>query len=67
MPDHQDGLPGPGPHPDRRGIAFGVFLLLAGSVLLAERVGWLQIHTDWLLPAILIAWGASEVYAKVIS
>ncbi|MDE2385793.1 MAG: hypothetical protein KGO53_14355 [Alphaproteobacteria bacterium] len=67
MPDPTTHLPGSGHHPDRRGIGFGLFLLLAGLVLLAERIGWLPIGTDWLLPAILIAWGASEVYGKVIS
>jgi hypothetical protein len=52
-------------HPsERRGIGFGLFLVLAGGVLLAERVGWLPASTDWLLPTILIAWGASELYAR---
>jgi hypothetical protein len=67
MPDPTGHLPGQGHHPDRRGIGFGLFLLLAGGVLMAERIGWLPGGTDWLLPAILIAWGASEVYAKIIS
>ncbi len=44
------------------GIGWGVFLLLAGSVLLAEKLGWLPGGADWLFPVILIAWGASELY-----
>ncbi len=67
MPDPVQHLPSHGQHPDRRGIGFGLFLLLAGGILLAERIGWLPINTDWLLPAILIAWGATELYAKIIS
>jgi hypothetical protein len=66
MSNPMNHLPNPPPHADRRGIGFGLFLLLAGGVLLAERVGWLPINTDWLLPAVLIAWGASEVYAKIV-
>ena len=54
-------------HYDRRGVGFGLFLLLAGGILMAERLGWLPINTDWLLPAILIAWGATEICARIIS
>jgi len=43
-------------------IGWGVFLLLAGGVLLAEKLGWLPDGADWLFPVILIAWGASELY-----
>jgi hypothetical protein len=45
-----------------RGIGFGLFLLLTGLVLLAERLGWLPTGADWLFPVILIAWGTSELY-----
>lgn len=49
----------------RPGIGFGLFLLLAGIVLLAERLGWLSAKVDWLLPVILIVWGASELYKRL--
>lgn len=48
-------------------FGFGLFLLLSGVVLLAERTGWLPKDTDWLFPVILIAWGASEVYRRFSS
>ncbi len=47
------------------GIGWGIFLLLAGLVLLAEKLRWLPEGTDWLFPAILIAWGASELYSRL--
>jgi hypothetical protein len=65
MPDPLNALPNQTPHSERRGIGFGLFILLAGCALLAERVGWLPSSTDWLLPTILIAWGLSELYAKM--
>jgi hypothetical protein len=65
MPDPQKTLPSQMPHMERRGIGFGLFIFLAGCALLAERVGWLPATTDWLLPAILIAWGLSELYQKL--
>jgi hypothetical protein len=65
MQDPLSPLPGRAPHAERHGIGFGLFILLAGCALLAERVGWLPMSTDWLLPAILIAWGLSELYTKM--
>jgi hypothetical protein len=65
MPDPQNTLPNQMPHAERRGIGFGLFIFFAGCALLAERVGWLPASTDWLLPAILIAWGLSELYQKL--
>ena len=50
-----------------KGIGFGLFLLMAGLALLAERLGWLPQGLDWLFPAILIAWGASELYRGFMS
>ncbi len=47
------------------GIGFGLFLLLVGCALLAERLGWLPQRLDWLFPVILIAWGASEVFQRL--
>jgi hypothetical protein len=49
-------------HKPTGSIGWGVFLLLAGVVLLTEKLGWLPNGADWLLPVILIAWGASELY-----
>lgn len=49
----------------RGGIGFGVFLVLAGLVLLAERLGWLSNGFDWLFPIVLIAWGLSEFYERI--
>ena len=54
------------PQPPRNGgIGFGLFLVLAGVVMLGERLGWFPSGTDWLFPAILIAWGASEIYRRL--
>lgn len=50
---------------DRGGIGFALFLLLAGLLLLAERLGWAPIDFDWLFPIILIAWGAGELYQRL--
>lgn len=57
--------PSPDVHPAQGGIGFGVFLVLAGLALLAERLGWLPNAFDWLFPVILIAWGASELYRRL--
>lgn len=50
-----------------RGIGFGLFLVLAGLALLGERLGWLPQRFDWLFPAILIAWGAGEIFQRLRS
>lgn len=47
------------------GIGFALFLVLAGLVLLAERLGWLPNGFDWLFPIVLIAWGLSELYQRI--
>jgi hypothetical protein len=65
MPDTHQGTSSPLPKPEHRGIGFGLFLLLAGGVLLAERLGLLPAGTDWLFPVILIAWGAGELYQRM--
>jgi hypothetical protein len=54
------------PPPSRAsgGIGFGLFLLFAGCVLLAQRLGYIPSNVDWLFPAILIVWGASEIYSR---
>jgi hypothetical protein len=53
------------PSPEKRSIGFGLFILIAGLVLLGERLGWLPHNIDWLFPAILIAWGVSELYQRL--
>jgi hypothetical protein len=45
------------------GFGWGIFLLLTGTALLAERVGWFPSDIKWFLPIILIAWGAGKIYA----
>lgn len=47
------------------GIGFALFLVLAGLVLLAERLGWLSDGFDWLFPIVLISWGFSELYQRL--
>lgn len=46
------------------GIGFGFFLVLAGSALMAERFHWISDDIEWGFPAVLIAWGISEIYAR---
>lgn len=58
--------PSHGPNREaKKGIGFGLFLLLAGVALLAQRLGWLPTEADWFFPAILIAWGAGELYQRL--
>lgn len=61
---HGNHSPNPTGGSENRGIGFGIFLLLAGLALLGERLGWLPNGMDWLFPAILIAWGSSEIYQR---
>jgi hypothetical protein len=61
---HSGGL-SPVTGSEGKGIGFGLFLLIAGIALLGERMGWLPAQFDWLLPAVLIAWGASEVFQRL--
>lgn len=46
----------------KKGLGFGIFLLVIGVTMLAQQAGWLPARLDWLFPAILIAWGASEIF-----
>lgn len=68
-PGYENRSPRPPPQVarghDRGGIGFALFLLLAGLLLLAERLGWVPIDFDWLFPIILIAWGAGELYQRL--
>lgn len=45
------------------GIGWGIFLLLAGFVLLAEQLKWLPEGSRWLFPVIPIAWGQANFTA----
>ena len=46
---------------DKKNIGCGVFLVLAGLVLVAERMGWILLDAAWLLPGVLIAVGIVKV------
>jgi hypothetical protein len=48
-------------------IGFGFFLVLVGVALLAERFHWIPNDIQWFLPAVLIAWGVSELYERFSS
>jgi hypothetical protein len=48
-----------------RGIGFGLFLLVAGGVLLAQQFGLVPKSIDWFFPLVLLAWGASELYQRL--
>ena len=52
------------PHGDdsHDGIGCGVFLLVAGLILLAKELRLIPYNCDWLWPAILIAWGSGTLY-----
>ncbi len=63
MAGNQDtNLPSTGHKPK---IGFGLFLLLAGFVMLGQRAGWVPPQFDWFIPAVLLAWGASELYRQL--
>ena len=47
---------------DGDGIGCGVFLILVGVGLFAERMGWFPFSTVWFLPAAFVAWGIAEIY-----
>ncbi len=63
--ERQSGTPDNRAGPQPKGIGFGIFLLLAGISLLGEKLGWFPQQFDWVFPAILIAWGASELYQRL--
>lgn len=43
----------------RKGIGCGVFLILVGVGLFAERMGWFPFNMVWFLPAAFVAWGVA--------
>ena len=47
-------------HPNRKqrkGIGCGVFLILVGVGIFAERMNWFPFNMIWFLPAAFVAWG----------
>jgi hypothetical protein len=49
-------------HDKSKGIGCGVFLILIGIALVADRMGWISFKAVWFLPAVLIALGVGEVF-----
>jgi hypothetical protein len=47
------------------GIGCGVFLIIVGLGLFAERMGWFPFSMVWFLPAAFVAWGIAEIYKAV--
>lgn len=45
-----------------KGLGCGVFLVLAGFALLAERMGWIPFDVAWFLPVVLVAVGLAKVF-----
>ena len=37
-------------------------LILVGAALFAERLDWIRFGLDWLLPVLLVAFGAGMIY-----
>ena len=49
-------------HDRRKGIGCGVFLILVGAGLFADRMGWFPFDAVWFLPAVFVAWGVGELF-----
>jgi len=47
---------------ERKGIGCGVFLILVGVGIFAERMGWFPFNMVWFLPAAFVAWGIAEIF-----
>ncbi len=69
MSDAKDLTEAPGRagarHREPGGIGCGVFLVLVGVGLFAERMGWFPFSMVWFLPAAFVAWGAALIYRGV--
>ncbi len=50
---------------ERKGIGCGVFLILVGVGLFAERMGWFPFSMVWFLPAAFVAWGIAEIFEAI--
>jgi len=46
---------------EKKNIGCGVFLILLGVVLLAERMGWFYLDAVWILPAVIITVGVVKL------
>lgn len=46
----------------KKGIGCGMFLILVGVGLFAEKMGWIDFGKEWLLPAAFIAIGAGMIF-----
>lgn len=46
----------------RKGVGCGVFLILVGIGLFAERMGWFPFNMVWFLPAAFVAWGIAVLF-----
>ncbi len=53
------------PNRERKGIGCGVFLILVGVGLFAERMGWFPFNMVWFLPAAFVAWGIAEIFEAI--
>lgn len=49
----------------RKGLGCGVFLILVGFGMFAERMGWFPFNKIWFLPALFVAWGIGEIYDAI--
>jgi len=47
---------------NKTSIGCGVFLVLAGFALLAERMGWIPFDIAWFLPTVLVAVGIAKIF-----
>ena len=46
-------------------MMIGIFLILFGSLMLLDKLGWIDIHLgEYLLPILLIALGVSMVVKR---
>lgn len=50
---------------ERKGIGCGVFLILVGLGIFAERMDLFPFDSIWFLPAAFIAWGIAEIYDAI--
>lgn len=47
---------------EKPSLGWAVFFLIAGSALLAERLGWIPADVKWGFPAVLIAFGVAMLF-----
>ena len=49
------------------GLGLGIFAMLAGALLLAERLGWISEDLNWGFPLVLIVFGIMVVMRYVLA